>query len=109
MAARVIVVAVVPATPGDFPVATLIVNISGSLLLGLYLARRERAIAARWSLQFWAIGALGSFTTFSTFSLEVFQLIDVGRVGIATGYVVASTLGGLVAAVLGDRAGSIGR
>ncbi len=108
-AARATVVAAAPGASGGFPVATLIVNLLGSLLLGFYLARRERAVTAKWSLQFWAIGALGAFTTFSTFSLEVFQLIDVGQLGTAAGYVAASTLGGLGVAVLGSRMGSIGR
>ena len=38
----------------------------------------ERAVTGRWSLQFWAIGALGSLTTFSAFGLEVAQLLDNG-------------------------------
>ncbi len=108
-AVRIIVVAATPDSPGRFPTGTLAVNLFGSLILGFYLARRERAVSGRWSLQFWAIGALGSFTTFSAFSLEVVQLLDVGRATIAAGYVLASTLGGLAAAVLGHRLGSAGR
>ena len=108
-AARGVIAATIPTASGEFPVATLIVNLSGSLLLGFYLARRERAVSAGWSLRFWAIGALGSFTTFSTFSLEVFQLIEIGRLSTAMGYVLASTLGGLAAALVGDRVGAIAR
>jgi CrcB protein len=66
-------------------------------------------VSARWSLRFWAIGALGSFTTFSTFSLEVFQLIEIGHVPVALGYVGASTLGGLAVALIGDRVGAVTR
>jgi CrcB protein len=108
-AARGVIAVAVPTPSGGFPVATLIVNLAGSFLLGFYLARRERAVSARWSLRFWAIGALGSFTTFSTFSLEVFQLIEIGHVPVALGYVGASTLGGLAVALIGDRVGAVTR
>jgi len=98
-----------PVEPGRFPAATLLVNIVGSLLLGLYLARRQRAITRRWSLYLWAIGALGSFTTFSTFSVEVFRLVDLGEFPLAASYVVASIFLGLSAALLGQRLGRAGR
>ena len=106
-AARAVVGLAIPAASGEFPVATLIVNLTGSFLLGFYLARRQRAVSARWSMRFWAIGALGSFTTFSTFSVEVLQLIDVGQMATAVGYTLASTLGGLTLALLGGRVGSV--
>jgi CrcB protein len=108
-AARGAVGLAVPAASGDFPVATLIVNLAGSFLLGFYLARRQRAVSGRWSLRFWAIGVLGSFTTFSAFSLEVLQLIDIERFSTVVGYVLASTLGGLTVALLGDRVGAVVR
>ena len=108
-AARGTIAAALPTASGEFPVATLIVNIFGSFLLGFYLARRERAVSAQWSLRFWAIGVLGSFTTFSTFSLEVFRLIEIGHLSTAVGYVLASTLGGLAVALIGDRVGAVAR
>lgn len=98
----------VPAERGTFPTAVLVVNIVGSFLLGLYLSRRERSVGPRWSLQFWAIGIIGSFTTFSAFSLDVFHLLEEGRLLIATGYVTASIVGGLAAALIGQRAGGLG-
>ncbi len=70
-AARAAVVAAFPAEPAAFPTVTLAVNLTGSLLLGLYLARRQRSVVPRWTIPFWAIGVLGSFTTFSAFSVEV--------------------------------------
>lgn len=96
-----------PAAPGSVPVATLGVNLIGSLLLGFYLARRERATTRPWSVQFWAIGVLGSFTTFSAFSLDVIQLIQARRALVALGYLAASIVGGLTLALLGERIGSI--
>ena len=89
--------------------ATLTVNVLGSLVLGFYLARRERAVTSRYSLQFWAIGVLGSLTTFSTFSYEVVVLIEAGSPGTAAWYAVASTVGGLLAAVVGGRVGEVWR
>jgi CrcB protein len=95
-----------PAASGAFPVATLVVNLTGSFLLGYYLARREQASTARWSVQFWAIGMLGSFTTFSAFSFDVFHLLEAKRPLLAGGYVAASIVGGLVLALAGQRLGS---
>jgi CrcB protein len=92
---------------GDgFPTPILLVNLAGSLLLGFYLARRERAVSGRGSFQFWAIGALGSFTTFSTFSVDLVRLVEGGQVGLAASYLLASTVGGLGAAVAGLRIGN---
>jgi fluoride exporter len=98
-----------PVGVGRFPMTTLLVNLAGSLLLGLYLARRQRAATARWSVQFWAIGVLGSFTTFSAFGAEVFRLVEADAAVVAVGYVVASTVGGLAAALLGQRWGRVSR
>lgn len=97
----------VPAAPGSFPGATLMANLVGSFLLGLYLARRERTVTGPESLRFWAIGVLGSFTTFSAFSLEVIQLLELGRMLLAGGYTAASVVGGLILALLGQRIGSM--
>lgn len=94
---------------GGFPTAILIVNLAGSFLLGYYVARRERAVSARFSLQFWGIGALGAFTTFSTFSVDVVRLLDEGHVIVATLYVLASLVGGLVSAAAGLRIGTVVR
>lgn len=84
-------------------------NLLGSFALGLYLTRRERAVTPRFSLQFWAIGVLGSLTTFSTFSYEVVLLVEAGAAGIAALYVIVSTIGGLIAALVGGRVGEVWR
>jgi len=108
-AARYVVLFAVPSAPGVFPSEVLTVNIIGSFALGFFLARRERSVGSLLALRFWAIGVLGSFTTFSAFSLEVVGLIDGGELAIAALYVGASLVAGLGVAVLGLRAGSIGR
>lgn len=84
-------------------------NVLGSLVLGFYLTRRERSVTWRFSLQFWAIGVLGSLTTFSTFSYEVVLLVEAGSMGTAAWYAIASTVGGLLAAVVGGRVGEVWR
>ncbi len=60
-----------------FPLATMIVNILGSFVMGALVA----AMALSWNANqevrlFLAVGLLGSFTTFSTFSLDVFTLYE---------------------------------
>lgn len=94
---------------GSFPTAVLIVNLVGSGLLGFYLARRERAVSRRLSLHFWAIGALGSFTTFSAFSVDLVQLVSADRPLVAVGYAASSLVGGLAAALGGQRIGGVVR
>jgi fluoride exporter len=103
---RAVLVFYLPVAPGSFPVATLSVNLVGALLLGLYLARWERAASARWSLQFWAVGVLGSLTTFSALSIEVVHLLEVDETWVALGYVAASVIGGVLLALAGQRVGS---
>jgi fluoride exporter len=106
-AARIGVGYLIPAAPGRLPVATLMVNLAGSLLLGFYLVRREGTVTAPLSLQFWGIGVFGSFTTFSTFSIEVLHLLGEGQSATAVGYIAASIVGGLILALAGLRLGSV--
>jgi len=106
-AARIVVGLWVPANGGGFPWATLVVNLSGSLLLGFYLARREHSIRSRGSLRFWAIGVFGSFTTFSTFSVDLVEILAGGRTGVAASYLASSMLGGLICAFGGLRIGGL--
>ena len=63
-----------------FPVGTLIINLTGSLLLGFFLTlSTERfMLDPRWRLLF-AVGFLGAFTTFSTYTYESFNLLFKGQ------------------------------
>ncbi len=59
----------------SFPWATLVINASGSLMIGLVLTLvTERIAAPPWVRPMIAIGFLGSYTTFSTFSWETLAL-----------------------------------
>ncbi|MEM7027571.1 MAG: fluoride efflux transporter CrcB [Pseudomonadota bacterium] len=62
-----------------FPYGTLLVNVIGSLLIGVvYVLMIERAELSQEWRSFIIIGVLGAFTTFSTFSFETITLFESG-------------------------------
>jgi len=64
-----------------FPFATLIVNISGSFIMGLLYGLLEQGvIEVNITRTLVGIGFLGAFTTFSTFSLDTVLLIQQGDI-----------------------------
>lgn len=74
-----------------FPYGTLIINVTGSLVMGLiagYFALKGDA-SQHWRL-FLTTGILGGYTTFSAFSLDAALLYERGEVGLSALYVVAS-------------------
>ncbi|MDP9370476.1 MAG: fluoride efflux transporter CrcB [Chloroflexota bacterium] len=86
----------------DFPWATLLVNVLGSLVLGFYLTLvTERGGARAATRLFVATGFLGAYTAFSTFSYEVVQQIQSGEPLRASVYVVVTLVAGLLAVVIG--------
>jgi CrcB protein len=89
----------------SFPLGTFVVNISGSLLIGLLMPLlTERFIAnPQWRL-FLAVGFLGAYTTFSTFEYETGALLKDGEWLIAGLNVVLSVLVGFVALKIGEIA-----
>jgi CrcB protein len=64
----------------NFPLGTLIINVTGSLILGFFLVySTERALLdPRWRLLI-AIGFCGSYTTFSSYAFESFALMEQGQ------------------------------
>jgi CrcB protein len=84
-----------------FPLGTFLINVSGSLVMGLiagYLAFKGSA-AQPWRL-FVMTGVLGGYTTFSTFSLDSAVLYERGEIALAALYVTGSVvlaIGGLFA------------
>ena len=101
--ARSIVAGLMPrAGVQPFPIGTLIVNVSGSFLLGIILvaaARQgEHGSAIRLLL---AVGLCGGYTTFSTFSADTIGLLERGGTGLAAMNVAASVALALVATFAG--------
>ena len=88
-----------------FPWGTFLINISGSFILGFFLAYMLRYPTYQYPRLFFAVGFLGAYTTFSTFSLESLQLIQNGRLLIAFSYVVSSATLGLIGAWIGFTLG----
>jgi CrcB protein len=63
-----------------FPYGTLLINVTGSFVLGLFmtLATERLLIDPRWRFLV-AVGFLGAYTTFSTYSYESFSLLSKGQ------------------------------
>lgn len=76
-----------------FPIKTLIINIVGSILIGITVA-----LASKWTslnpnmVLFIKVGICGGFTTFSTFALESVNLIQGGKYLVALLYIMLSVI-----------------
>lgn len=88
------------------PWGTLIVNVTGSFILGFFMIWvTDRVLAdPRWRPLI-AVGFCGGYTTFSSYSYETFNLLEQGHFGLATGnflgnnlLALAGVLGGAVVA-----------
>jgi CrcB protein len=83
------------------PWGTIIINISGSLLLGFLAGVVLRGQAPESLLLVLGTGFLGGYTTFSTASLETIRLVQSGRTGLA----LFNAIGSMAASVLAAAAG----
>jgi CrcB protein len=103
-----------PTPKHGFPWSTLLVNVSGALLLGILLVLLlERFPPNRYARAFLGTGFLGAYTTFSTYMVETALLAKDGYVERATAYLLGSLVVGLFAAwlgiVIGRTISSLGR
>jgi CrcB protein len=76
-----------------FPWGTLIINVTGSFLIGAFAG----LFATKWDLPqvarvFLTVGICGGYTTFSTFSLDTWYLIERGQTATSTAYMLASVI-----------------
>ena len=78
------------ASTQPWPWPTMLINILGSIILGVFAAASiERGWGDGWKLLI-AVGLCGGFTTFSTFSFETVDLILQKNYGVAGGYMIGS-------------------
>lgn len=94
-------VAVTERTGGTFPWATFMINVTGSLLLGLLTGlglHHGLSKAARLVL---GVGFCGAYTTFSTFTFETVRLLDEGEPVAALKNAAGTFLLGALAAAAG--------
>ena len=87
---------------GEFPLATFVINVSGSFILGFFtpFAVEKSSLDPLWRLLV-ATGFVGEYTTFSTFEYETQALTETGATMIAVANVVGSVIAGFAAVQLG--------
>ncbi|MHB8880856.1 MAG: fluoride efflux transporter CrcB [Thermodesulfovibrionales bacterium] len=87
----------------SFPLGTFVINVSGSLLIGLFmpLVTERFMVNPQWRL-FFAVGFLGAYTTFSTFEFETGNLLKDGELALAALNVVLSVVAGFAALKVGN-------
>ena len=90
----------------DFPYGTLVVNVIGCFVIGLFMTIAEDRFLISPSLRILvAVGIIGGFTTFSTFNFETLELLKDGTVVLAMLNIGASIVLGLSAAWIGSIVG----
>lgn len=86
----------------DFPLATFLINVSGSLILGFFatFAAERSSLDPMWRLLV-ATGFVGAYTTFSTFEYETQRLTESGALWWGFVNVITSVAAGFVAVQFG--------
>jgi CrcB protein len=93
-----------------FPLGTLVINVTGSLLLGLltgWMLHHPGAAVAEDLRTVLGVGFCGGYTTFSTASVETFRLWSADGPTRGAGYAVGTLLGSVAAAALGLWVGGL--
>jgi fluoride exporter len=87
-----------PQISSSFPWPTLLINVSGSLLIGMLASLLPDRSDLRMLLM---VGFCGSYTTFSTYSLEIVKLLQTGKASVAIVYLALSAVVAPLACYLG--------
>lgn len=90
-------------TGRNFPYGTLVINLSGSFVMGFLfvLITQRYTNLAPYLIAFLLVGVLGGYTTFSSFSIETLRLFQDGKIGYAVTNILVSTIGGILLAWIG--------
>ncbi|CAN5501496.1 CrcB family protein [soil metagenome] len=99
--------ALLPHGDGDFPLSTLVINVTGAFVLGM-LVGRVWPSAPSWLRFGLGTGLLGSFTTFSALVASVFTLAQAGAMGTGLLYLAVTLTAGIAAAAAGLLVGRPG-
>lgn len=84
--------------PGGFPWTTLVVNVVGCAVIGVFMVViSEVRSAHRLVRPFFGTGVLGGFTTFSTYAVDIERLVDTGRARTGIAYLGLTPLAALAA------------
>jgi CrcB protein len=89
-----------------YPLGTLIINLSGSFLLGLVVGLAGHALPPEWRLIL-GTGFLGGYTTFSTASYEAVRLAQQGRWREVSLHTIGMAIGAFALAVAGLWLGTV--
>ena len=107
--ARYVIGVVLPHSSGAFPLSTLLINVAGSFLIGLFARLFDAPDDHQVLRVALTVGICGGFTTFSTFSAETVTLLQQGRAGRAALYVTVSLVAGVLATFAGFMVGRSAR
>jgi fluoride exporter len=87
--------------PHGFPLGTLIVNVLGCFLIGMFVRQFMNVQTHNYERALLVVGFCGGFTTFSSFSMETIGLIEGGEYPRALAYILLSVVLCLTATVAG--------
>jgi CrcB protein len=85
-----------------FPLGTMVINITGSFLIGLLMTLLSQRFEPHENLRLaLVVGLLGGYTTFSAFEWETYAVVREGQFWVGVGNVLGSVLFGYAAVWLG--------
>jgi CrcB protein len=91
-----------PHSPGQFPWATFVTNVSGCFLIGILMVMITEVWSAHRLIRpFLGVGVLGGYTTFSTYTADIQQLVAAGAARTGLLYLAATVAAALAAVYAG--------